>query len=480
MSDENYVVGSLYGVPTRFHRSVMHATENETIDHINNDRADNRRSNLRSATLRMQALNKMSTKDFPRGVSYNSETKIYTATWQAGEKAASQTFAVGKLGKKGALRRAMSVRMDKIRSSEDVAEAIFPLERINRALALYLAPSISSVAQIRHALEVLDQFGYNLWKIPNKGRFAKLAEHNDWSDPATEVGIMRIVRDAIKRLRASTGDQDEYSRRLLGLRDAVKITCDSKVPDVMIGGARKVSDSSVSDPLETVDIVKPRGITKAAAAVQSAAIARASILINKSIEPELEKASRYSFHDSIGEPISMSEEEVKEKIREVLEETSHVITQPPIEVSETLAKEDSFDKAAVDKQELIDEQEELIDKLQAMGKDKDIIAATAACVRKLATAAITPEEKIAIEAKKAARTPRTKILVDSAREWGKTMLVSKENSVVSKDYVLKLYLAWAKGRGGKVAGPVQLSNTLRTLGYNHESMTVYPNCAIVE
>ena len=64
-----------------FHREVMNAEDGEIIDHINQDKLDNRRENLRLADRSLNALNSRKTRGRTgyRGVRFNKQANKYQA-----------------------------------------------------------------------------------------------------------------------------------------------------------------------------------------------------------------------------------------------------------------------------------------------------------------------------------------------------------------------------------------------------------------
>jgi hypothetical protein len=52
-----YAVRSLHNQKTKMHRLIMDAKKGQTVDHINGDGLDNRRCNLRFATMKQQQAN---------------------------------------------------------------------------------------------------------------------------------------------------------------------------------------------------------------------------------------------------------------------------------------------------------------------------------------------------------------------------------------------------------------------------------------
>lgn len=71
----NYAIGMVDGRLVRMHRHLLRAKPGQVVDHVNRDRLDNRRSNLRFVTMQQSALNSGLRKDNKsghRGVSKNS------------------------------------------------------------------------------------------------------------------------------------------------------------------------------------------------------------------------------------------------------------------------------------------------------------------------------------------------------------------------------------------------------------------------
>lgn len=53
-----YVSTRIGGKSVRLHRYIMDSPENKIVDHINHDKTDNRRENLRICSVRENNLNK--------------------------------------------------------------------------------------------------------------------------------------------------------------------------------------------------------------------------------------------------------------------------------------------------------------------------------------------------------------------------------------------------------------------------------------
>lgn len=67
-NDEGYIVSTTKGKTTRMHRLIMNATDGEMIDHINNNRKDNRKLNLRLIDKQKNSINRGCNKNSTTGV----------------------------------------------------------------------------------------------------------------------------------------------------------------------------------------------------------------------------------------------------------------------------------------------------------------------------------------------------------------------------------------------------------------------------
>lgn len=82
-SDKGYVCGSTNYRTVRLHRFIMGALRNQKVDHMNRNRLDNRRDNLRVVTIAQnnqnRSISKSKTSSKYRGVSYVKKSKLYRA-----------------------------------------------------------------------------------------------------------------------------------------------------------------------------------------------------------------------------------------------------------------------------------------------------------------------------------------------------------------------------------------------------------------
>lgn len=91
LRDNGYVVRGDYSTGSlkivRMHREILGFPEGKTIDHINRDRADNRRENLRVVSQKENTLNtgaKKNSSSKYRGVCWNEKTKSWKAQCSVG------------------------------------------------------------------------------------------------------------------------------------------------------------------------------------------------------------------------------------------------------------------------------------------------------------------------------------------------------------------------------------------------------------
>lgn len=64
VSDNGYVLNRNHGKTIRIHRLIMNTPEGMDTDHINHNKLDNRKSNLRICTRSVNLMNKPSTKGY--------------------------------------------------------------------------------------------------------------------------------------------------------------------------------------------------------------------------------------------------------------------------------------------------------------------------------------------------------------------------------------------------------------------------------
>lgn len=96
---KEYIVGLLNGKKVSMHRLVLGCCDNNlVIDHINGDKTDNRKSNLRVCTQHQNSMNRKlnsNNKSGYKGVSFNNQTH----KWKARIKFNYQNIALGEFDK---------------------------------------------------------------------------------------------------------------------------------------------------------------------------------------------------------------------------------------------------------------------------------------------------------------------------------------------------------------------------------------------
>jgi hypothetical protein len=84
---EGYAITSINRKTVRMHRLVMNAPKNKQVDHINHDRLDNRRENLRLCSKRQNSYNSSkysNNKTGYKGVFYRKRSPNHKKCWLAG------------------------------------------------------------------------------------------------------------------------------------------------------------------------------------------------------------------------------------------------------------------------------------------------------------------------------------------------------------------------------------------------------------
>lgn len=78
LSDTGYVMRKPQGEVLRLHRLVLNAPEEMVVDHLNGDKLDNRKSNLRICTHKENSMNRKNTK----GVCYDKSKSKWIARYR--------------------------------------------------------------------------------------------------------------------------------------------------------------------------------------------------------------------------------------------------------------------------------------------------------------------------------------------------------------------------------------------------------------
>lgn len=290
-----YLASRIHGRDVLFHKAVMVAEDGETIDHINRDRLDNRRENLRSRNPRIQGLNRIAKPDkvLPPGVTYNEQSRAYVATWSKPDGSrTSRNFSVYMYGDRRALKMAMAMRLIKMFEGDDYLDAVFPEEKVEMAVT-----SIGGkyVGDKRAGIAWLSSNDYNVWSIPYDGKFAPLAETTDWTEEDYRTNIMsRLKRsfDWISRYYTENDLLDKYDE----LYTTVCDVCDRIAPgeiDVIVPDS-ETGKLNVASLVETVRSDTAQEITGRIELLRSKAVTE-----NKLEEFTKVMANAYSRADKI-------------------------------------------------------------------------------------------------------------------------------------------------------------------------------------
>jgi hypothetical protein len=112
-----------------FQNLIMNHVPSEiTVDHINHNPLDNRRSNLRLASRTIQAINQRVRKDNKtgiRGVHFDPKGKAWVAQWCENKEVYREYFSSAKLGNEEAWRKAVAHRKAMEMSIPAYREALF-------------------------------------------------------------------------------------------------------------------------------------------------------------------------------------------------------------------------------------------------------------------------------------------------------------------------------------------------------------------
>lgn len=124
----------------RAHNLVMDFTPHGglTIDHVNKNTLDNRKSNLRIATKAMQSINHMLHRNSTTGRAgvsvYSGKSKMYAANWYENGQKIRKYFSVAKYGD-GAHQMAVEARLAAERRIPEYAEALYNRKLVVQKLA---------------------------------------------------------------------------------------------------------------------------------------------------------------------------------------------------------------------------------------------------------------------------------------------------------------------------------------------------------
>ena len=260
LTDNGYVKADCNGNTHLFHDLVAPSPKGMSTDHIDRDRLNNVRTNLRPATKGMQSRNKCSKekKEAPKGVVQSIASDGCRASWTINGIEYHEWFPASKYGRAGALKEAMRARMKAMIADDGYANDAFPITLINRALEEEQAPSLPLDAPVQSrkaALSTLYRLGYNLWNIYLNGKYAHYIEKPDWSVKGTQGYAIKATAEIVDHL-ATVLSGDELMKECVALEDDVR-ELKQKYMIMRRRDGERVVDLAPSGPAEVQDAPKP-------------------------------------------------------------------------------------------------------------------------------------------------------------------------------------------------------------------------------
>lgn len=255
-----YVVAAQGEHNVSFHRLVCPVEGNKTVDHVNRNTFDNRRSNLRPATARIQNINRIikQKKDLPPGIQHVTETPAYRVSWSEGaDDIRRRNYPINLWGERKARDMALRARMLKIITIPDYRESLFKEDDVRRTM---LSEGENPDTDIPTALHILMDSGYNLWNLVYDGQYSHLAEEEEWTPDRYRKAATQRVMDAFDALQ-----HDFYDTEMLDKFDAYFTdlwrTSNHYAPDMIVGGATRANFNSYSTD-EDLDKLDEEGISE--------------------------------------------------------------------------------------------------------------------------------------------------------------------------------------------------------------------------
>lgn len=471
--------------------------EGMTVDHIDRNRLNNRRSNLRLASKRTQSINKLGkvSKELPPGVQL-CHGHDYRVTWSdlsvaSGEAAASAadglSFAASKYGRRGALKAAMTARMLKMISSTDYVTALFRIEVVNRALAEAGAPLLPTIGggagggagevdakAVSVALGTLRELGYNLWLIPYNGQFAHYMEKEDWTFSDTRRYALKSLATLLDWLESTlsspsaadggNGSGDEELRR-----ECLRLECDMRALSYLYtvhrrreGQRRKEIAPGLGQLFDRIDgaLQSVRSETMPSAAVTPTS-ARPS-----DIRPVIRRAE---------EKMRAVESGDRETVRAIACDTA---LPSPIAANASIASATAASaSASASVARVVAEEAEETAAAALAAAMKGVKDGKEAAVQQVMHSALLALQR-ASEPKPASK-PRTYSVSTATTAWVSEHVTRVEGHATLSTDLIEAYEQWMSCNGhGTCDGKTKLYYALRQAGYQSSSRPVFLDCSL--
>ncbi|MFA5091150.1 MAG: HNH endonuclease signature motif containing protein [Candidatus Paceibacterota bacterium] len=447
LNDGGYVTAVTDGKTVAFHRAIFSMIpKGRSVDHIDRVRTNNRRTNLRLALPGMQSRNKLgrAEKTLPPGVSAYCDGG-YEVQWTDDQTPTRIVFSAVRYGRRAALRGAMAARMHHLIVNTEYSEALFPTSAINDALKKVGAPLLDAMATAemkRIALLALDKVGFNLWRLPYGGQFAKLVETGEWTVKDSKQYVIQMMHDTLIHL-TETLDKAELKKECLN------IECDVRALRFLYTTARRKEDDRRKkfDPILVPLFTR---LDDGLSDLRSRVMPSHELKLSKKEERvPFDKAVELAKKEMTTERVDGAEKRRGE------EAASEMATQT---IGEMVA-------------EILDKATELGER----GKAKEVVAVLGAVMAKLLRVENPPVEDVEGEKEK-----RRYAVQPATTQWIAQHVHRREGAVTETSVVERMFIAWAKSSGiSKPDGKMKIAQTMRDRGFESVPRRVYENCDLV-
>lgn len=462
LTPDGYVVSTIDRKTKRFHRLIFpNIPVDSTVDHIDRNRLNNTRANLRIVNIGIQNKNKVGKqeKELPPGIvlhssgdSYQvmtttSSSKVGGSQGAAASSSQEKTrdtmyFGASQYGRRGSLKAAMTARMQQMITDEQYVAALFPIGIVNKALKEVAAPELpvgAPIPDLQIALGALKQLGYNLWQIPYGGKFAKYMEKEDWSMTSTRKYVFNSIAAVLSQLEETlTGDELKS--------ECIKLECDMRALNYLYTVTRRArKDQRKPENPAIAPLV--RTLDESLSTLRSAAMPS---------EEEKRKKEEVKMVPTIDAAIQIAREELGGKGKEQAKESGKVMARETVreEVGETTA---SVMAKAME--------------LAGEGKEEEVQAAMQVALRKLEKAEKGDEKKVKVQ--------RVMHVAPVTETWVREHVVKRTGAMTATTTIPIAFGQWAL-RNGVMSpdGPLKVNQAVRAAGFDAAMKKVYVDCEL--